>query len=286
MLQYNLKITPEKFSAILKGGELSEIPFRNVSLQSFKGHESLNKYSKVIKNMKSSIEILVLEDFQKNRIKDVTEFFIGFEKLRVLSLKNCKFTEEVSQNLLKQLPSLKEVNFEKCDGNFFKIFQCQKQISKVSVRNLNWTWNGFSHDDFNDFVESLSNIDFIVFDGAGTGSYFDCDNFPYHISKLDTSMITFHWYVGIRNARKNFLEKQKRHLKELTIHELPYDFDGGNVIKFIVEQMELEKFYYGSIPLILNSQIQQVQEFTANEIQICAMYEMFRQFPCMLAIVW
>jgi hypothetical protein len=95
-------------------------------------------------------------------------------------------------------------------------------------------------------------------------------------------MITFHWYVGIRTARKNFLEKQKNYLKELTIHQLPFDFDGGNVLKFIVEQMELDRFYYGNILLIKDQQIQPVQEFMANEIQICAMYEMFRQFSSII----
>jgi len=282
MLQYNLKITPEICQSILSAGELGNIPFRNVSLQSFKEYENLSKFSKIIKNMKKSIQILYLEDFRRNRVKEVVEFFSGFSKLRVLKLKNCHFCEEVSHQILRDLPELVEVSFEKCDGNFFKIFHRQKEITKLLVRNPDWTWNGFSHEDFNDLVKTLPKIDFIALDGSGTGSYFDCDNFPYHIRKLETSMITFHWYVGIKTARKNFLDTQKKHLKELTIHQLPFDFDGGKVIKFIVEQMELDRFYYGKIPLIYDRQIQHVQEFMANEIQICAMYEMFRQFPCML----
>jgi len=65
----------------------------------------------------------------------------------------------------------------------------------------------------------------------------------------------------------------------LTIHKLPFDFDGGKVLKYIIEEMGLQKFYYGKIPLILNGRKQDVKEFEANEIQITSTYEMFRQFP-------
>jgi hypothetical protein len=67
-------------------------------------------------------------------------------------------------------------------------------------------------------------------------------------------------------------------LKDLTIHKLPYDFDGGKVLKFIIEDMKLDKFHYGKIALILNGTKQEVIEFSATETQIQAAFEMFNQF--------
>jgi hypothetical protein len=279
MLKHQLELTPEKCEILKDRPELSKIQFRNISVKSFKGFEQLRKFTKIIRNMKGSIEILDLEDFKRIQIKEVLEFFQNCSKLRILNIKNCMIYEEVTFQHLAAIPSLKEVAFEKCDGNFFKLFHRQEGITKITVRNPDWTWNGFSHDDFNDMVKALPKIDTIVMDGLGTGSYFDCDNFPYKIRRLETSMISFHWYVGIKTARKTFLESQKRFLKELIIHKLPYDFDGGKVLKFIIEQMGLDRFYYGKIPLIYDRLIQPVHEFMANEIQLCAMYEMFRQFP-------
>ncbi|KAL7014181.1 hypothetical protein ACKWTF_015786 [Chironomus riparius] len=92
-------------------------------------------------------------------------------------------------------------------------------------------------------------------------------------------MITFHWYVGIKSARISFLKTQFGHLKELTIHQLPFDFDGGKVLKYIIEDMELITFNYGKIPLILNGHKEDVRDFEASEIQITSAFEMFRQFP-------
>ena len=279
MLRHQLTLTAGKCEILKNRSDLLNIQFRNISIKSCKSYEQLRKFTRIIKDMKGSVEILELEDFKRNQIREILDFFQGFSKLRILKFKNCQISEEVTLQQLPAMPSLNEVFFEKCDGNLFKLFQRQESIIKITVRNPDWTWNGFSHDDFNDLVKALPNIDLIVMDGSGTGSYFNCDHFPYKIRRLETSMITFHWYVGIRTARKTFLEAQKGFLKELIIHQLPYDFDGGNVLKFIIEQMGLDKFYYGKIPLIYDRKIQPVIEFMANEIQLCAMFEMFRQFP-------
>ena len=103
--------------------------------------------------------------------------------------------------------------------------------------------------------------------------------------KVETEMITCGWYVGLKCARTNSLKPQIGKLKELTIHELPYDFDGGEVLKFVIEGMRLYTFYYGKIPLILNGAKQDVKEFSASEIQITSAIEMIKQFPSIRKII-
>lgn len=275
-----MEFTSKKCEVFIERPYVSKIPYRNILIQNIKGYESLRKFKRIIKKLKATIEILELVDFKRNQIQEILDFFQGFSNLRILKIKNCAVCEEITTQQLSLIKSLKEVEFEKCDGNIFKLFHGQKEIIKITVRNFDWTWNGFSHDDFNDLAKALQNIDTIVMSGIGTGSYFDCDHYPYKIRRLDATIITFHWYVGIRTARTTFLEAQKSYLKELVIHELPYDFDGEGVLRFIIEQMNLDKFYLKDTPLILNKQIQPVQEIAVNEIQISSLFEMFRQFRC------
>lgn len=194
-------------------------------------------------NFRSSLENLELTSLNLKDFKECLQIFSSFLNLKFLNFKNCKI---ISDDLfgLPTIPTLTAINFEKCDGNFLKIFSVQPSLKTISIRNDDNTWNGF-----------------------------------------ETSMITYHWYVGIETARINFLQVQTGYLKELTIHQLPYDFDGGKVLKYIIEQMGLNNFYYGKIPLIIHGTKQQVKKFSANEIQIQSVYEMFRQFNCNIFIL-
>jgi len=217
-----------------------------------------------------------LNYFQFSDIQHFKKNLGQTENLVDLKLNNCSI-DSWDGEVLPPINTLKSITFNKCNDNIFKIFAKQEAVEKITVND--WTWNGFPHDVFNEICENCSNLNHLVLIGAGTGSYFDNEKFPFRITKLETSMITFHWYIGIQNERVSFLKSQKGKLRELRIEELPYDFDGGKVLKYIIEEMNLETFYYGKIPLILGGQKQQVKEFTASELQITSAYEMFRQFP-------
>jgi len=205
------------------------------------------------------------------------KLFSGMQNLIDLKMQDCKL-DCLNGVALPLIKTLKVISFDKCDKNIFKIFRNQLTLEKIVVRNDDYTWNGFCHETFNDLVRILPKIRCIMLIGSGTGSYFDSDDFPYFIEVLEATMITFHWYVGLKSARIKFLATQKGNLKELTIHQLPFDFDGGKVLKYIIEEMDLKKFHYGKIPLILDGQKQDVKEFEANEIQVQSSFEMFRQF--------
>lgn len=275
-----LQINPETETLIKNGSELSKIHFRRILIQNYKKKPNeLRSFSLLINNLKKSIEELTLVDFNEKSPKTVLDFINSLPFSRIIYLKLCTIQEEVDRQTLNLLKNLREISFELCDGNYFKIFKNQDSIEKITIRNDTFTWNGFSHDEFNDMAITLKNFKILVLIGVGTASYFDCDRFPENIEILDTYAITFHWYVGIRTARINFLQSVKGVLKELTIHQLPNDFDGGRVLKYIIEEMKLDKFNYSNISLIKNGLKQEVKEFSSNEIQICSMFEMFAQFP-------
>jgi len=66
----------------------------------------------------------------------------------------------------------------------------------------------------------LVKIHIILLIGPGTGSYFDYVELPFKITKLETSIITFRWYVVIKSKLFNFLESHKGDLNELNERNL------------------------------------------------------------------
>lgn len=215
--------------------------------------------------------------------KNEKEFFKRInkhDKLQNLQLNNCSIEETVNQ-VLRSQETLRCLSFENCDDNIFEVFKEQKSLTTIKVFNNSATYNGFSHDAFNKICDICKDLEHVVLIGAGTGSYFDADEFAIKIKYLETTSITHHWYAGLNTPRIGFLKSQKDSLKGLTIHELPYDFDGGEVLKHILDEMKtnLDAFYYGKIPLILNGQLQEIKGFSASEIQITSAIEMINQFP-------
>ncbi|XP_070508905.1 uncharacterized protein [Chironomus tepperi] len=221
---------------------------------------------------------LELKNLNVTNFTEINDILKPYSMLNCLSFINCNI-EATSHEALDVKPTLRSVTLKKCSNNIYRILRNQRTIEKITIINHDLAWNGFYHDGLIEILTKNNNLKHLVLDGPGTGSFLDGDDFPFSIEKLDTTMSTFHWYVGLKDPRINFLRSQKGSLKELTIHELPYDFDGGKVLKYIIEEMKLDNFYYRKISLILNGHKQDVKEVEANEIQISSLYEMFRQYP-------
>ncbi|KAL7011721.1 hypothetical protein ACKWTF_014406 [Chironomus riparius] len=271
---FTLDVDEFTFDKINNHQNILQVPFVNISVK-FVESIVLNEISNLMKNYKNSTQNLTLKDFKIEHFSEFLNFFNKFKSLAELALENC----HLGDDLLPEIPTLKSVSIYNCKKNIFEILKLQKNVEKIKIQSYDYTWKGFSHKKLNKLVENLRNFNHLILIGDGTSSYFDRDEFPFKIKILETTSINFHWYVGILTARLNFLVSQLGILKELTIHKLPFDFNGGNVLKFIIEDMQLDKFYYGKIPLILNGTKQEVLDFTATEVQIEAAFEMFRQFP-------
>ncbi|CAG9811553.1 unnamed protein product [Chironomus riparius] len=268
----------EKFASFVS---FRGVRLRNISVD-FKGFTNFTRLLKFLNYFENSVENLHIKNAKFKNFKEFSQLCNNLSSIKTLRFEYCGI-DQIGKKSLPILSTLKLISFNKCNDNIYGAFENQTTITKIEVSNEDWTWNGFPHDIFNVICHNCKNLEHIVLNGAGTGSYFDADEFPYKITKLETSMITFHWYVGIRTKRVCFLESQKGHVKDLTIHQLPNDFDGGRVVNYIFEEMNLETFYYGKIPLILNGEKQNVLEFSATEIQITAAIEMIRRFPSIIS---
>jgi len=275
--QYDLQINSNNISLFSRDPTLKQIPVKNICINYDQKIEK-NEVICFLQNFNHSIEKIEIKNLKAKNFKECFDIFHGMVKLTSIYLENCSL-ESLNSEILPPIDTLTTLSFNKSNDNVFKIFKQQSSLKNLIVQNNDWTWSGFPHDIFNEIARNAENLDMIKLIGSGTGSYFDCDEFPFKIRKLETSMITFHWYVGIKTKRVGFLQSQKGHLKELTIHQLPLDFDGGKVLKHIIEEMDLETFYLGKTPLILNGKKQDVKEFEATEIQITSAFEMMTHFP-------
>lgn len=278
LIRFTLRINRSNFQKYASYIPLHSVPLKNISFD-FNGFSNLAGPVGFLTKFKVSVEHLHIKDAKFKNHNDFSKIFVNLKSIKSIRFDNCGI-DQLGNEPLSPFPTLKSISFNKCNDNLFKAFRKQNSLTRIEVRNDDWTWNGFPHDIFNEICANCKNLEQIVLIGAGTGSYFDADEFPYKLKKLDTSMITFHWYVGIKTERVNFLSSQIGYLKELKIHQLPNDFDGGRVLKFIFENLKLESFYYKDIPLILNKKKQKVTEISGTEIQIKAAMELINQFPC------
>ncbi|CAG9811323.1 unnamed protein product [Chironomus riparius] len=275
LLKFNLFIYPENINQLLQNEPIANISFKNVTLFSFTV-DSSTKLHELFKMFNFSIEILKLQNVTFNSFENFAQTFLPMLSLKSLHLEKCSIGGKIIRSL-PPIQTLKSIIFDECRGNLFKYFKNQRSVEKIGICRHKWTSIAFSITDFNKMASNLPSLSHLVMDGTGTSGYFDCGQFPFKIQKLEAFLMTFNWTQTI--PRLDFLKSQQGYLKELTIHKLPYDYDGGEMIKFIIEEMKLEKFNFGQIPLILNGRKQDVKELTAWEVNITAAFEIFRQFP-------
>lgn len=178
---------------------------------------------------------------------------------------------------LDNIYNLKSISFEHCNENTFKIFELQKNLKKIVVKSNTSIYNSFSHKYFNKIL-NLNKISELILEGDGTAGYFNSNILPFYIETLNTTYLTYYWCNNINNDGIKYFTSKKGYLKNLTIHHLPFDFDGGKILKYIIEEMGLFSFNYDDISLIQNKQKQYVTKFSATQYHITSIYEMFNQY--------
>lgn len=278
-----------KLTLILDGKNLSQIskedflsffPFKNIVVD-LSSNAIYNKdILKHLDSFRESVEQIEFKFCRFENNSELTNILKNLKKLKEINFKSCLIKKFNNINEIDHITeNLDSISFEDCDEYIYTCFKNHRSIRKITVTSFKKGWNGFPHEAFNDLAKSLPELKHLKFAGEGTASYFEQSSFPFNIEILEAYTLTHHWYVGIRGARNKVLESQKSNLKVLRIEELPSDFDGGRILKYIMNEMNLNEFYYGGIPLILNGNKQNVKSFTANETQILAAFEMFSEFP-------
>ncbi|XP_070509054.1 uncharacterized protein [Chironomus tepperi] len=268
LLKFNLDINPQNVNHL--SADVPDIPFKNITISNVSTDSDFLDISNFLKNSSNSIEILKLTE----NFNIFGNFLMDFVNLKELWIEKCEVVDADSQ-ALPLIPSLKVLKIDNFCQNIFKFFVHQK-----SVKQLKFTKNTPGSALFDSFIEltaSMPHLNHIILHKFGQNSFFEAENYPFKVQKFETGITTSWW--SVTEPRLNFLKSQQGTLKELTIHSLPYDDDGAEVLKFIIEKMNLKKFYLEKNPLILNGKKQDVRTLTVSEYEVCSMYEMFRQYP-------
>jgi hypothetical protein len=250
----------------------------NIKISNFEiNSEILRKITTILQQFRRSIKVIKLEKIQLESTRQLVNFFDTFENLKSIIFDEIKIESNENTDQIPFIQSLSSITLNESDNTLMNLFHLQINIEKISISRWGWS-KTFTSSIFNALVEKLPNFKHLVMNGVDTAFYFNYGDFPFKIETLEVYLMTFYWNVW--DPRLKFLNSQKGHLKELKLSKLPYDFDGDEILKYIIEEMDLRTFYYGNTPLILNGKKQNVKEFMVQEVQIQSAFEMFRQFPC------
>jgi hypothetical protein len=236
----------------------------------------------VIKKYQKSIESFTLKHVHMPIVENLRDMLKHLQNLRHFTAIDLDFLSYTSPCLL-HLPHLKTIAITKTNPHrqnsedLFKLFKLCKTIEKVTFNVLPWSLHGFHHDTLDRFLESLPNLGHLSMHGHGTITYFEDGKFPFKLERLDAFLVGFE--CSGRRPKLRFLESQVGVLKELRLMRLPCDFNGDELLRFVLDEMNLKVFKYGDIALIMKGERQMVEKAWFNEITVGAGMELLRQFP-------
>lgn len=241
------------------------IPYKNISIQIWE-HESVKaNILDYIDNCSNNIEEIEFKSCQFENNDDVFSVLKNLCKLKCINFVNCSIKTSASSKIKSySLSTLKSITFDNSHGNLYKLLKNQTSVSKITVISNNKV---FPHRDFNDLVQSLPKLKHLVFKGDGTSDYFKGSDFPFKIEILEAESMATCLY----DATRRFLISQKESLRELSIKKPPCK------INFIIEEMKLNIFICGGIPMIVNGQKQKCDKFSMDQFSIAL--DMFLNTP-------
>lgn len=253
-----------------------EIPLRNLSI---KDVSDLNQVLEIANQYATSVENLKLEAVNfTNENMNFYEFISKMIKLQHLTLQNCLLSDIPMKTL--KLPNLQSATLLNCSDFNIKAFEAFNTLQSFKLEDHRWFPDSPFDADLRNLLEKVPNIKHLSLEGAGSSRFFDLNSFDFKIKRLDAYLMTFDWTQPQEFPRLDFLKSQLESLKEVNLERLPYDYDGGEVLKFMIEKMNLRKFTCGGQNLIMDGKkAERIDEVSFMEFQINAGLELIRQFP-------
>ncbi|KAL7014162.1 hypothetical protein ACKWTF_015772 [Chironomus riparius] len=273
LLKFNLKVTPKNVNHL---SALLDVPFKNITISDINTDDDLAQIHNFVKKFGNFVEIMNFKNIYIHNFELFLKVFGNFSNLKELIIEEGTVAASETGSI-PLLPSLRSLTFEECCQNIFKLFVQQSAVKKVKFYRNKISNTRYLFDNFLLMTAAMPNLNHAIINGFAASLFFNSDNFTFKVQKFEATLLTGWWSVTV--PRLNFLKSQQGVLKELTVHRLPYDDDGHDVLKFIIEEMKLDKFYLRKIPLILDGKKQEVKKLTVSEYEICSMFEMFRQYP-------
>lgn len=251
----------------------------------YEGEEYSIKFStfmKIFENFSHSVEILKLDNVVTKENVSFFDILNKCENLKHIELEKVEIFDEILMKNSKLIfPRILSVSLNKCNPIFLLTFQAFTNLQKIKYIDQNWFYSSFSSK-LNYLLEKLPKIQHLILEGVGTAGFFESGPFNYKIKQVDAYLTTFYWThrEGSAYARTSFFKSQKDSLKELRLKRIPYDYDGSDILSYLFDEMNLEKFIYDETVLIEGGKkVDTIDEILFHEFQIKSGLELLRRFP-------
>jgi hypothetical protein len=259
--------------------------FNEERVQEFQGRhlppsEPLEKLLSFIERYEDSIESLNMQNFHVNSGKTFLEILSKLKNLKELHINSCiMFDYDPTEKLPENLPKIDSALLTDSSELFFEILKNFKTIRKFKFIKNERNSESFKYVLLDELLAAVPSIKHLILEGSSTRGYLarQLENFPFKLRTIEADGVNLSRNSG--EARLKFFKSQVGSLKELRIKNLPHDFDGDEVLKFLIEEMGLEKFYYDGKALIENGRkVDGLKEILFDENTIKAGMELLRQF--------
>jgi hypothetical protein len=233
---------------------------------------------------KDTIEQLSLTSVVMSSVDSLRTLLKPLAQLKHFEAVNINF-KATNECAALALPNLQSISLGKSETNvefksveaMFELFMGSETIESVRLQVVEEEPFNVMNSKFDKLLASLPQLKSLKMEGKASGGFFEKQEFPFKVKQLEVELVGYYW--RLLEPRTLFLKSQVGHLKELTLQNLPYDYDGGEVLRFILNEMSLEKFNYDTQALILDSKKQAIKELSFKEVTIGAGLEMLRHFP-------
>lgn len=267
------------------------LPIRNLTIRNMFVHTKTfwglsDKYNvklkvlvKFLGKFATSIENLTLIRVVFKSSEQFYELLKNLYTLKVLKVFNCDLKNPGISPFLF-LPNLRCISFNRSSKNFLSAFESLENLEMFTFSIKKEFFYEDFHQPLCNLLEKVPNIQHLSLESSSCSTFFELGPFNFKLKKLDAFSLTFDWTHPQNQPRLSFFAAQKGYLKELSIWKLPYDYDGGEILRFIFEEMNLEEFVVEFTTLIRNGRkVESIDQIQFMESQIKSGLELLRQFP-------
>lgn len=259
--------------------------FSEEKLQEFQGRhlppsETLEKLLELLERYEETIESLELRNFHVDSGKTFLEILKKMKNLKELKISSGVMFAYDPNDIPEDLPMIESALLTDSSEIYFDFLKNFKNLKKFKFIKDDQSSGNFNFSKLNELLVAVPSIKHLILEGSSTRGFFSqqIDNLPFRLETIEADGINLSRHDG--QPRLAFLESQLGSLKDLRVKKLPYDNDGDQVLNFIIEVMNVQKFYYDGKAFIENGEkVKGIKEIWFNENTIKAGMELVKQFP-------
>lgn len=243
--------------------------------------EPLEKLLTLIDRFGDSVDSLELKNFHCDSGKTLLIILSRMKNLKELKIGGSLMFDYNPEDIPEDLPEITYASLTDSSEVFFNFLKNFKTLQKFKFIKDERKSENFNCSQLDELLTQIPSIKNLILEGSSTRGFFSRSQeaFTFKLTSVETDGINLSRNDGT-TTRLGFLKSQLGSLRDLRIKKLPFDYDGDEVLRFILEDMKLDKFYYNDVAFIKDGKkVKNIKEICFNEITIKAGMELLKQFP-------